>query len=473
MIKAKKICEWLIAIVLFLMLSINLKEIFERKYSYGKNHDFYEAEENYEVLFLGNSHVMNAIVPIQLMKDYRISSFSLATPDNTMPMNYWTLINSLDYAEPELIVLDCNGMSFSDKIEDAKYPHDYFDSLPLSVNKIRMANDLLDNWGWTSENSVSRVEILWNFYIYHSRWKELSKDDFESQDLFGRGTAYKYEFLPRNIEKINAEKRFNSAITNFEFSSNDYGITYLKKIIDECKKNDIEVLLTYLPGNKYDEIWQKENKKAQEIADEYDVKYLDVINSDIYDEYTDFYGDGDHTNYWGARKVTDYIGKYIRNNYNVTYNSSNISREYIEWIYYENWMVNESKNLEQEVLVFSEKKYNLMIKYNSVDVFENTYYRRFFENLGINNELIRDNNLIIVQEGGKNIHYCQISDDVNCEKNVEIINLFKDKYQYNDLKNSDSDISIMAVEKNDNVTYFSQYYKNYDEDNNIIYVEKE
>ena len=64
-------------LILMIVVSVTQK-LFERKYSYSKYYDFYSQQQDFDVLFLGTSHVINAVYPMELWRDYGIVSYNMA-----------------------------------------------------------------------------------------------------------------------------------------------------------------------------------------------------------------------------------------------------------------------------------------------------------------------------------------------------------------------------------------------------------
>ena len=464
--------KYLVGISLFLIISFIIKFSLENKESTNNFKKFYESEKKYDVLFIGSSHMMMDILPVELSKEYEIWSYNISVGGSTIATNYWMIINSLDYANPKLLVVDCGELSNDFKVPNAKYIHNYLDALPLSINKIKMLNDL-ENEIYTRETDVFNIfEYIWSPYIYHNRWKNLTKEDFKISNYYnGRGGTNDITSLNKNIEQVNTYLELNEYDKNFEIDETT-GTLYLRKIIEECKKRDIELLLTYMPGNKHSLIYQKENNKAKEIAEEYNVNYIDVLNLDIYNESIDYLSDGDHLNLSGARKVTDYIGKYIRSNYDIPYvKYDEFDTEYQQYLDSQEYCLNEYKTLEQDLLVLLDKKYHLMIKFDNKEIFEEKFYRDIFLDIGVNSDMVEDNNILIIENGGLKTYFCKMEDDIVCQNNDTIVDKFLNNTNYNDFKNSYGNITIMSLySEDDKFVYLSSYYKDYDEAG-ILYVE--
>ena len=82
------------------------QSLFERKYSYTKYYDFYQQKQDFDVLFLGTSHVLNAVYPMDLWRDYGIVSYNMANHSENICTNYWQLRNALQYTKPKVVVID-------------------------------------------------------------------------------------------------------------------------------------------------------------------------------------------------------------------------------------------------------------------------------------------------------------------------------------------------------------------------------
>ena len=61
--------------VLLVLILVRISGLVERKSAYQKNGDFMEQSEDLDVLFLGTSHVINGVFPMELWKEYGITSY--------------------------------------------------------------------------------------------------------------------------------------------------------------------------------------------------------------------------------------------------------------------------------------------------------------------------------------------------------------------------------------------------------------
>lgn len=310
----KAMFSFVMVSVLVICGLIFLSDITERKESKKKFEEFYEQKADYDVLFLGSSHVLNGIYPMELWNDYGIVSYNMGTHGGRSAGSYWVLKNALDYTTPKLVVVDCFMISMDEKISSAEKLHMATDHISLSKNKIKMVYDMVDD-------EERYGDFLWKFSTYHNRWSELSAEDFS------------YE---HSVEK-GAESRISVAIPDenivgefpYEVGGDTNGKEYLCRLIEECQEQGIQVLLTYIPFP--DNLgWQQEADYVWDIAEKYNVQYLDYQTLKAQLNFaTDCYDKDSHLNPSGARKITDYIGNYITSVYGIEDQRVNV--DYDKW----------------------------------------------------------------------------------------------------------------------------------------------
>mgnify|MGYP003289343243 CR=1 FL=1 len=276
-------------------------DLTERKASNEKFAEFYEEEENFDVLFLGASHVLNGIFPMELWNEYGIVSYNMAGHENKLAMNYWILKNALEYTEPKLVVLDTAMLAQDTKIGELEQLHYSVDHIPYSQTKVEMIQDLV-------EDEERRSDFLWKFSTYHNRWNELNEQDFRKVPTPEKGAESRID-VAVPVEMHYFEENYKTP------EEDGVGVEYVRKIIEECQARGIEILTVYLPFPD-NTGWQGESNRMAEIAAEYDIDFLDYYTLlEQVNLNTDFYDKDSHMNPSGARKITRYLGNYIMENY--------------------------------------------------------------------------------------------------------------------------------------------------------------
>ena len=305
----------LLFVVLLLGCLSKASGILERKDSQYKYKDFYDQKEDFDVLFMGTSHVINAVFPMEMWDNYGIVSYNFGGHGNQMATSYWVMMNALQYTTPKLMVIDVLEVG-----RDLKVPHDEdqsrlsLDSMPFSKVKVEAIKDLFGDKeliGTEREDLYEkRWEFLFDFGKYHSRWNDLKKEDLDPS----------YSSLEKGAEtRVRVDEPMDYYIVprEIKLEDNTVGAKYLRKMIEECQSRGIEVLLTHVPYPA--EEWHQEGGNlAYDIAEEYGVDYINFVAMDNVANYnTDCYDSHGHLNASGGKRVSDYLGKYIMDNYDI------------------------------------------------------------------------------------------------------------------------------------------------------------
>ena len=320
----RKLGGSLIKVIVFLVLVVlilsSISEILRKK----SGADISIPSDSCDVIFVGSSVVKVGIYPLQLYKDYGILAYNMASGNQSIPTSYFVVKQALKKS-PKLVVIDVLFMGLEDYYLDQNNLHFATDKMDLA-EKIECIYSLVP-----VEN---RLQVLSNICVYHNRWEELAKSDFsdeiEKRMQLGYGATISY-----------ASGEFESWGTITESCSRppQKSEEYLRKIIELCQANNVDVMLMLSPmsfsgayyGYQDRDKWQEYWNYVQKIADEYDVNYLNTMH--CYEEIgldinKDFL-DATHRNAWGAIKFTDYVGKYIDSKYDLQNVKANKKYDYL------------------------------------------------------------------------------------------------------------------------------------------------
>lgn len=299
----KKLLSVLGLILIFSIMLSYVANLVKWKHSGNEYRIFYEKSSDFDVLFFGASVVHYSIYPMQLWNDYGITSYNMANDSERLQMTYYDILNALDYASPQLIVVDLAGVGWAGSMRDESLKdHAFLDSVPLSKNKLTEINALFDG--------AERLEYIFPFELYHSRWEELEKGDFEfNTRLVEYGAQRHPGIMP--FEAPSPDKYEESRESDVELERDT-----IANIIDLCNSRGIKVIFTYLPaairGGD-----QKNREQCAQIMQEFDVDYYDMLYVDCIDWGCDSI-EGAHLNYYGGRKLTNYVGELLTSTYDLT-----------------------------------------------------------------------------------------------------------------------------------------------------------
>lgn len=304
----KRIASCLIVVCLTVAILAGLTNLTENKGSVQKYMQFFQQEADFDVLFMGSSKVINGVLPMELWNDYGIVSYNMGGHANTLPTSYWVLRNALDYTTPKCVVIDCLGSGWDSLIaSNFSYSHLSFDAFPLSPTKIQAVYDLIDPEAWDNPRA-KRMELLWNFSIYHSNWNTVNYYDFFPYFTYQKGAEPRVHVsLPAEMASVSPDSKCAWDVR---------GTEYLIKAIELCKERGIDVILVNIPYPATEGELIAANTVA-DIAAAYDVQHLNFFHMGIVDYRTDMYDPDSHLNPSGALKITDYLGKLLSEQYGI------------------------------------------------------------------------------------------------------------------------------------------------------------
>lgn len=308
----KKVCKKIFACIIFLcLLSISVYQVIdllEEKHAREKYQSFFDDETNFDVVFMGTSHAYNSVLPQELWREYGITSYNWGYSNCTLAENYYILQDVVKYTEPKLVVVDLYGLIEYDGVGNGKYPpdsieqqHVQYDAIPLSQSKIEGVKDVFDDY-------EDNEDFLFNFAMFHNRWKELGEKDFVPEYSKQKGA----EFL---LGHLTSEWQPKDAFEQIEVDTACF--TYLPKITEFCKEQGIELLFVYLPYPAMDVQQDVAYSMEAYFNDLGYCKYVNMIDMNIMNPRIDLYKDASHLNYIGASKVTSWLGNYIKGSYKI------------------------------------------------------------------------------------------------------------------------------------------------------------
>lgn len=336
---------------------------------------------------------------MELWNDYGITSYNMADDAQRLPVDYWVLKNALAYTKPKLVIVDVLRISEDYKYRADLFPiyHAAFDFMPINATKVSAVYDLLPEG--------ERLEFLFPLVRYHSRWSELDQvfresGTFAPEKGANLDNSYNYDWA--RVSEI----YFPVFIDSDEMYLDDtVGKQYLRKIIELCQAEDIDILLVSLPMIPTEE-QQRWINSAQAIADEYDILYLDMkqectflnLNTDFHDEY--------HLNSSRNRKTTQVLGAYIAEQYNLPdYRDDAIAakwnQDYVEYTNYKVEWMQAQTSLDSYFMLLADKRFDVLIEIYNGKIWKDEKYIHLMENLGVVAEELTDNTeLIVVSRGG-------------------------------------------------------------------------
>ena len=346
-------------IIIGIIITALCRLILVPRWNYPKHNDnisdaislFNNLDGEIQVFFVGVSHSAMAISPMRLYEKYGIVSYNISTSGQPIAGGVFFTEEIFKKHTPKLIVIDISNL-FSKYKGEYEY-RNILNDLSLSSKK-QLAEKFIGDYTYLNEvdrENVQKVRIgaYFPLYRFHDRWKELVASDFKNNnsDYFLAGYVPNCYIAPSAVSKDEIENiaqvvlnnsdsviegysngRYFKSETNIDSNYNthicDENIEYLKRIKELCDNHDCKLLLTKIPVNKhcaeYGSSWtffrhDEVCNKSQELG----IDFIDLnydTNLEIEWE-KDTCDGGAHLNVRGANKVTDYIGQYLIDNYDI------------------------------------------------------------------------------------------------------------------------------------------------------------
>lgn len=245
-----------------------------------------EPADTVDVLFLGDSEVYATISPMQLWEEQGITSYDCSTGGQRLFDTLALLKTALQNQKPDLVVLETNATFRKFSIGEVAY------------NK---AGEFL------------------SVFTYHDRWKWFKpKELFQKKDFswtsdlkgFRLNTEVQAASKSRYKDYMKADKDFKAIP--------EKNVSYIDAIRQVCKDHGIRFMLLSTPSSKN---WDmKKHNTIADLAEKRDLSFVDLNleQEEIgIDWETDTKDKGDHLNLYGAQKVTTYLGKYLKETYDL------------------------------------------------------------------------------------------------------------------------------------------------------------
>ena len=258
--------------------------------------DYRGLERNtVDVITIGSSHVGVNIDPDLLYRAYGIADVNLWSGMQPLWLSYYFAKEALRYQHPRLLVVDTYRCLENDDYGEYQYSVKGVQALSPGLDKVRASLASFEDW-------KTAAEVLWGMPVYHERYDQLTREDFEyisktKGTLTDAGVHDTQSVNPMNMPdytKILEEEPLTAK--NEE---------YLREIIYLAQAHDVPLLLITIPYMANETEAKRANTVAR-IAEEEGVPYINYLKemkrTGVYPE-LDFYDTG-HMNITGVPKFT-------------------------------------------------------------------------------------------------------------------------------------------------------------------------
>ena len=272
-----------------------------------------EPRNSMDAVIIGDSLAYTSISPLKMWHENGFTSYNCSRTAQRMSETYYMLKRVFEVQSPKVVVFETNMLFWPSDTEE-------------QINK----------------TLFEAAEYYLPVFEYHNQWKKIDPSDlqdavYEKQDQY-KGFRLKKDCIPYAGGEYMIETMATREVPRVERF-------LLGRMIQLCRKNGSQFMMVSVPSPK-DYRYENHNS-AQSLADKYGVEYLDLnlLTEEIgIDWNLDVLDGTEHLNVYGAEKVSDYLGAYISENYEVEGHRDD--KTYSEWNqYYEDYQKEVQKNM--------------------------------------------------------------------------------------------------------------------------------
>lgn len=298
----------IVFLVLLALLLGRVSFVLNDKFSYKYDGEYYQSAEEYDVLFLGSSHIMNSIYPLEMFQAQGITAYNLGMTNESLATSYWRLREALEHHTPRVVVMDSTLVSYNMAVDPSDpralaFLHNSLDVMPLGLTKVQALADL---FGWRDVENIANY--LFPLAAYHSRWSSLTEDDFHPWLQADRGA------LP-----IRSLYQLDGPLAEVPVSSKaplpPVGADYLNRILTLCQERDLPLVLLAVPYCA-DETSRQILHSLPDAAAGYDnVRCINLFDEGDFDWRTDFSDAVGHLNTASAARLSRRLAGELAESY--------------------------------------------------------------------------------------------------------------------------------------------------------------
>lgn len=251
-----------------------------------------EQENSIDVVVVGDSEAYRSVIPLEMYNKYGFTTYVAGSPAQKTYQSYEMIKTVLERQKPQICILEPNVLF-----------RDY--SLVSSL--------------------APRIEKTFPIFKYHNAWKGMVDSDYEYEDVTIdslKGYRYTTEIKPAS----NANYMIQTDTTEIISKTN---LDDFSRICRICEENNIKLILLRTPSSKN---WNYAKYNAvRQLAEKQKVTFIDLNldNAVGIDWSQDTFDRGDHLNQFGAEKVTEFLGEYLNDRFNLPDHRSD--KKYEQW----------------------------------------------------------------------------------------------------------------------------------------------
>lgn len=307
--KAKKIIKVIAFILIFTVCFFTAQGLLTGDVDtrdYRRIDGFFKQRENsLDAVFLGSSATYSFWTPAVGFREHGITVYSLSNAKQEI-LTAKYLIDDARKTQPDALYI-VNLVSVTEQYNFRI--HSVLDGYPNTINKFKMIHYMAELGDYTLGE---RMEFYFPIIRFHDRWSDLYTFDFKKTEEKYKGSSTYNNFISNAVDCSGALYDFEERIPVSE--QLEAGI---HDLLDYCEEENVKVLFVLTPQSVTDKTKRGQQNTLKDIVIERGFDMLDmnkVVDEIGLNDRIDFYN-REHTNLHGSIKFTDYLSRYLIENY--------------------------------------------------------------------------------------------------------------------------------------------------------------
>ena len=297
--------------------------------------EYYDEKLPHDVVFIGDCEVYENMSTIKLWEEYGITSYIRGSAQQLPWQSYYLLEDTLRYETPKVVVFNVLSLKY-DKPQKETYNR-------MTIDGMRWSQSKIDDIKASMTDEEEFIDYVFPILRYHSRWSELTADDFKY--MFKKDPVTVNGYYMR-ID-VRPQTGFPDPMPLSDYTLGSNAMSYLDKMTALCKEKGIKLVLIKAP-TEYPHWYNEWDEQIVQYAKDNDLPYINMIplQEEIgLDMSVDTYDAGLHLNLSGAEKLAVYFGRYLKENFDLKdrREESEYVKEYSEKTSLYNKMIEEQK----------------------------------------------------------------------------------------------------------------------------------
>lgn len=255
-----------------------------------------EPNNTVQIACIGNSDLYSGFSPLDLWKSTGYTSTVCASARQSIKQSQQLLEKVCKNQKPQAVIIETDML---------------YDANPKEGKKAKIKSNGISSFfdSLKPEFFENDINNIFSVFQFHNKWKNQSSS--ASKELQTHGYRY-------NNKVFKITKTDYMAPTNEREEISKANLKQFAKLMAFCQKENLKVLLVEMPSPSS---WNSARHNAvADLAKEYNTDFIDLnleydqMNISMENCFRD---KGNHLNYAGAKAATEYIGKFIKEKYNL------------------------------------------------------------------------------------------------------------------------------------------------------------